>query len=502
MEASGQTGLRSSVFWRVSLVLVVVQLATGLLAVGFTIWFASDRSGDLAENSFRMRLDAVAEEIERGAVGQDLELGKLPETLRLNLSLRLPDPLSIVALNGKVVSTVYPSPDVFSTSADSSFVPVIPEKIGDLIETGDVTIDRTDDTARGGWALAPLYDAAGFPIGGLVVQPVERSMAMELAPTFSAFRSAMWVVALTGFLLALGLGGGFTWWLVRPLRQMTKKVDEIGAGDFEARMNVDGNNEIARLGRTINLMAERVERSMEDLRNTDRIRRELVANVGHDLRTPLAALRGHAEEGLRFLKENRRQEAEAALNAAQAQVDHIDNLVTDLFELSQLETPNPPLHLEPVPIAELLSDAIRGNAPQAKQADLRMDAEIAKGLPVIRGDGARLLRIMNNLLSNAIRHTPPGGRVALDAKLEGDEVQIRISDTGEGIEDADLEHVFERYYRGQSSRTRKGGGTGLGLAISRAVARGHGGALTAESTHGHGTVMTLVLPVTPAEGPA
>ncbi len=495
MTHRNKTGFRSSVFWRVSLVLIVVQLATGFLAAGFTVWFASDRSGDLAESSLKMRLDAVAEEIERSSVGQALELEKLPEMLKLNLALRFPDPVLLVDPTGQVVETVYPSEDAFPGGADSTLVPDIPDDVVASIGTGNIIVDRTDTNLPGGWALAPLYDAGGFPIGALIVQPVERSMAQELEPTLDAFRSAMWIIAAIGFILAVALGAGFTWWLVRPLRRMTDRVDQIGEGDLDARVRIEGKSEIARLGRTINEMANRVSESIEALKTTDRIRRELVANVGHDLRTPLAALRGHVEEGHRYLDENRPADAQRSLISARKQADHLDDLVADLFELSQLENPEPTLRLEPVPVAEWLHDAVRANISQMNDAGIELTLRLEPDLPIISGDGVRLLRAMNNLLANAVRHTPSGGCIELSATAEENRIQIDVRDTGEGMSEDVLEHIFERYYRGQTSRTRTGGGTGLGLAISRAVALGHGGSLEATSTPGAGTTMTLCLPV-------
>lgn len=489
-------GLRHKVFWRVSAALVIAQLATGLLAIGLSAYLASDRSSDLAENSLRVRIDALAEEIERASVFSDEELIRLPSTLLSNLSLRFPDPIIVADTSGVVLHTIYPLSEAFNDDvADSTILPVIPSSYGVSIRTGRITIDRSSDIARGGSAVSPLYDASGLLVGGYVIQPIERSLARELAPTRQAFQTAMFTVILVSVLLAVLLAAAFSWWMVRPLRKMTARVFEIGAGNYEARIEIKGSDEIAQLGETINQMAARVAESVDALKTTDRMRRELIANVGHDLRTPLAALRGHIEEANRFHDENRTAEFRSALDSAQNQAAYLNKMVDDLFELSQLENPSPQLRREPVPIAELLNDVARSHVGQLRDEAIDFVTDIPSTLPVIEADGVRLKRLLDNLLSNAKRHTDGGGTITLDARREDDLLIIEVSDSGEGMDAESLSHVFDRYYRGEASRTRDEHGTGLGLAISRAVAELHGGSLVASSTPGVGTCMKLSLPI-------
>jgi two-component system sensor histidine kinase BaeS len=146
-----------------------------------------------------------------------------------------------------------------------------------------------------------------------------------------------------------------------------------------------------------------------------------------------------------------------------------------------------------------VSDAISGNRSLAAEGGVELERRVQEDLPSLEADGTRLLRLLNNLLSNGIRHTPPQGRVRITAELDGDVMQIEVVDTGEGIDREDLERLFDRYYRGKDSRTRSPmdsrQGTGLGLAISRAIAHAHGGTLEAISTLGEGTTMRLRLPV-------
>lgn len=463
-------------------------LLTGLGAVAVSAYLWEARSAELVRNSLALRLDAVAEEVESRASFEPLPDGVssriiLPEALRRDLADRFPDPVAIVGPDGSAVEA---PPNMR-----------IPAEVSALLAE-QRTVVRLEDTPT--WALAPLFDPDGLPAGGLLVRPLDASIERELAGTREALRSALWIIGLLALGAALVLGAALTARLVAPLRRMTERVEAIGAGDYAARLPTDSEDEFGRLAAAINAMARRVEASLDALRATDRLRRELVANIGHDLRTPIAALHGYLEEAERLLAEERPAEAAAALATARRQSRQVERLVGDLFELSVLDTAPrsdgapPTLIREPVPLAELLHHAADTHRPALTDAGLAFDTDIPGNLPTIEADGARLLRVLDNLLDNARRHTPAGGTVRLSGQRAEAHVLIQVSDSGQGISPDELPHVFERYYRGSSARTRAHEGSGLGLAIARAIARAHGGELTVESEAGRGSVFALRLP--------
>ena len=485
---------RRSVFWKVAGVLVGVQIATGLLAVGLSAWFAYDRSLNLVSNSLRLRLDNLAEEVEQRIGAFDAGLTNLPRPLRLDLSARFPDPVLLLDAEGRPVETIRPDAAVFGASIRlPDEPPPLPAGLGEVLRQGSVVIQLDGEGTS--WGVAPVYDPEDFLVGGLLVQPLTNSLARELADTRAAFMRALVVAAALAGLIALLLGAFFTNQLVRPLRRMTRRVERIGAGDYASRLEEGHADEFGRLAAAINHMAEEVQTSIEALRATDQLRRELIANVGHDLRTPLAAMLGYAEEAERLMAEGRREEAEASLETARRQGHYLQRLVEDLFELSLLDSAREPLRREPIPLAELLHDAAGGHRAAFEKASITFQIDVASGLPLIEGDGVRLLRLVDNLLSNARRHTPAGGMVRLQAEHKDGQVIIRLQDSGEGMSPETLAHVFERYYRGRGARTRLQQGTGLGLPIARAIAHAHNGELLAESTPGQGSTFTLTLPV-------
>ncbi len=486
-------GFSRTIFWKVILLLGGVQVATVLLAVGLSAWFAYHRSLDLVANSLAQRLDAVAVEVEQRTVLLD-GLRDLPESLRLDLAARFPDPVFLLSAEGAVLDTLLPAPAFFDQPVSSLSEDLkLPADVASVLEIGEVVV-RLSDGAGASWGIAPVYDAGGLLVGGLLVQPMRASLARELAGTRDAFIRALIVVAGLAGLVALGLGAFLTWRLVRPLRSMTRQVERIGGGDYAGRLAPDSRDELGRLASAINQMAEEVEQSVAALRATDQQRRELIANVGHDLRTPLAALLGYAEEASRHLGAGRDGEAANALEAAARQGHYLSRLVADLFELSLLDAARPALRREPIPLKELLTDAARGHQAAFERAGIAFDLDLPETLPLLQGDGVRLLRALDNLLANACRHTPAGGRVSLRARVVENDVYLQVRDTGGGLAPAVRDLIFERYYRGGEARTRTTAGTGLGLPISRAIARAHGGDLTVESAPGSGSTFTLTLP--------
>lgn len=479
---------RRSVFWRLAAVLVGALMLTGLLAVGVSAYLWETRSLELVRNSLALRLDTVAEEVEGRATFDLAPDGAsrviLDSLLRRDLAARFPDPIAVLG------------PDARALDAPAGMV--VPAVAHDSLATGRVAVVLEDDPA---WAVVPIFDPEGLPAGGLLVRPLAASLERELAGTREATRNALWIIAFMALAVALLLGALLTARVVAPLRRMTARVEAIGAGDYSERLPASRDDEFGRLALAINAMTARVEASIAALRATDTLRRELVANIGHDLRTPLAGLQGYLEEAERLLGDDRPAAAAAALGTARRQGVHVERLVRDLFELSLLDAAEgsaragPTLQREPVPLAELLHHAAAGQRQTIQAAGVTLKTAIPADLPTVPADGARLLRVLDNLLDNARRHTPVGGTVGLSAREEAGQVVIEVSDTGEGIPPEALTLVFDRYYRGSSPRTRAHAGSGLGLAIARAIARAHGGELTAESTLGSGSTFTLHLPL-------
>ncbi len=495
--------LSRSAFWKVAGILIGIQIATGLLAVGLSAWFAYDRSLDFVEKTLRVKIDELANEVERrafppGAAPEKVfSLSQLPSSLVLDLSTRFPDPITLLDANGAVQRTIQPDASVFKRNIKPSPLTFeAPPNIFEQLRRDRVIVEVDGRNATGGttWGLAPIYNAGGQLIGGLLIQPLTNSIDQQFEGTYNAFYNAIIIVIALSLFTALFIGGFFTWRIVKPLRDIMQQVESIGAGDYSVRVNTESEDELGRLAAAINNMASEVEHSVEALRETDKLRRQMIANFGHDLRTPLAALLGYLEETNRYLEGGHRDSALESVTTAERQGKYLQKLIGDLFELSLLDSAHAPLRKEPIPLAELLTDAANTHRQALAKDEIGFELDLPQALPMIEGDGVRLLRVLDNLMSNARNHTPAGGTVTLHAGVNDEGIRIAVSDTGCGIDTDDLEHIFDRYYSGSGPRTRRKRGTGLGLPISWAIARAHGGSLTAESEVGVGSTFILQLP--------
>jgi two-component system OmpR family sensor kinase/two-component system sensor histidine kinase BaeS len=271
-----------------------------------------------------------------------------------------------------------------------------------------------------------------------------------------------------------------------PLANIMAAADAVADGDLSTRVEEKGPGEFRRMARSFNRMTEELERA-------DQQRRNLTADVAHELRTPLHILQGNLEGLQDGVYEPTTEHIDAMLDETRM----LSRLVEDLQTLSLTEAGQLPLRMEPVDVAELLADVGTSFSGPSEASGIDLQIQII-GLPedlVITGDVERLDQVLSNLMGNALRHTPPGGSILLKAAANPGEVRITIRDTGEGISPEDLPYVFDRFWRADKSRQRQSGaGSGLGLAIAKQFIQAHGGTISVESQVGNGTTFMIDLP--------
>ena len=270
-----------------------------------------------------------------------------------------------------------------------------------------------------------------------------------------------------------------------PLVNVMTAADAVADGDLSVRVPEDAQGELNRLARSFNRMTEELERS-------DQRRRNLTADVAHELRTPLHVIQGNLEGVLDGVYEPTAEHIEATLEETQT----LARLVDDLRTLSLAEGGQLPLVQEMVDIPDLLADIETSFGGQAESngIDLVVKIEGDPSALIVPGDAGRLDQVFSNLVVNALRHTPTGGSILLQAQPNGNGVEIRVQDSGEGIPSEDLPYIFDRFWRGDRSRTHAdGSGGGLGLAIARQLVQAHGGTIAVESEVGVGTEFVVGL---------
>ncbi len=318
------------------------------------------------------------------------------------------------------------------------------------------------------------------------------SMALE-APQDGLFT----VLFVYGAVLSLALFYVLAGSMSAALGRIRAAAARIADGDLETRVDVASRDELADLAADLNAMAARLSLVAQQERRMEASRRELIAAVSHDLRTPLAAIRATIEaitDGVVTDEET----VARYLRTMNAGTRELSGLIDDLFELSRIDAGALTLDPRPSSMALVVSQALEQLQPQAAGRGVDLRDEIAPDLPPALIDARYVGRVLVNLVDNAVRHTPSGGCVRVVARRDGESgagrVRVEVIDDGEGIAAADLPRVFERFYRGEKSRSREHGGAGLGLAISKGIVEAHGGAIGAEAAQPRGTCIAFTLP--------
>jgi len=277
------------------------------------------------------------------------------------------------------------------------------------------------------------------------------------------------------------------------IQRLKNAAEKLSEGDLQTRVPVTGRDEVAALASTFNHMAEKLQLTDQKQRELESMRRDLIAWVSHDLQTPLTSIRAILEA----LSDGVVEDPETInryLNTAQRDVKNLSALIDDLFQMAQLDAGGFPLHRTEASLSDLVSDTLESFTEVAKQHEITLEGNVELDVDPVHMDTQAIGRVLNNLIGNALRHTPNQGRVSVWVRRE-QHIEVTISDTGEGIRADDLPHIFERFYRGDASRSRtRGTGAGLGLAIARGIVKAHGGEIKVESQVGKGTQFTFSIP--------
>ncbi|UCC63982.1 MAG: HAMP domain-containing protein, partial [Anaerolineae bacterium] len=305
----------------------------------------------------------------------------------------------------------------------------------------------------------------GQQVGTLVVTTGDPAAHGELEEQYltSVRRALIWAGVLAGG-LGVGLGLLLAYQIIAPLRKLRSAATAIAGGDLSRRVDVASQDEIGDLAEAFNHMAAELERN-------EALRRSTVADIAHELRTPLSVVRGSLEAML----DGVHPFDEVHVAPAYEETLLLQRLVDDLRLLSLADAGQLTLEMRPVDVGELIASVVEAADVAAEASEIALTNRVEVDLPPVRGDEQRLRQVLNNLLSNALRYTPAGGRIEISARATDGWIEVAVADSGPGIASDDLPHIFERFYRDDRSRARRSGGTGLGLSIARKLVEAHGG---------------------------
>ncbi len=333
---------------------------------------------------------------------------------------------------------------------------------------------------------AYLRHASGMPMPGMR-QMMAQMMGAPERQLLADVRRATWLAALAGVVLAAVVGTLTARRITAPLRRLADAAGRIGAGDLTSTVPAEGDDELGELARTFNAMAA-------DLRRAEEARRRLIADIAHELGTPLAVLQANVEGMLDGVVET----SPERLASLHAQIQVLTRLVRDLRDLSLAQQGQLPLDRRAMDLAALAREVVELSRPLAEEKGIALTVEGAGALPVV-ADRDRIAQVLQNLLANALRYTENGGRVTVAARAGVAEGAVEVSDSGPGIPEEELPYVFERFYRVDRSRTRATGGAGLGLTIVKTLVEAHGGRVWARSRPGEGSTFGFALPLQPLD---
>jgi two-component system OmpR family sensor kinase len=319
----------------------------------------------------------------------------------------------------------------------------------------------------------------------LVALPRAQSLGLTELRFLNRTRIVLFGAAALAIVLGLVIGALLSRSLTSPLQRLAAAARAVAGGHLGERVEVEGSAEVADVSRAFNEMTSALQKG-------ETLRQNLMSDVAHELRTPLSVLQGNLRALLDDVYPLEKEEIARLYDETRL----LSRLVDDLRELAQAEAGQLRFNMQPTDVVSLLRTAVAKFEPAAESRSVQLSCNVADALPQVTADPDRLAQVMNNLMTNALRHTPEGGRIVVSATAVTGAVEVSVTDNGEGIPAEDLPHVFDRFWRADHSRSRAGGGSGLGLAIVRAMVQAHGGQVRAASDGpGKGSTFSFTLPV-------
>lgn len=368
---------------------------------------------------------------------------------------------------------------VYDTSSPEAAALAFPEK---------KTLLKNSPIARDAAGTAWLVAIAQLPDGSFVMTAVPRPRLSILSLFGDEFMPSILFSGAVAFLLSLVVAFLVSGWIASPLQGIIGAAREMPSAEIQP-VETRGPHEVQELTRAFNSMAARVQASQKS-------QREFVANVSHEMKTPLTSIQGFAQallDGTANTEEARQKAARIIYDES----ERMRRMVANLLDLAKLDAGSADLKMSPVDVSALLNSIAEKFAPQSARAGVNIEVDAESNLPPLVADGDRLAQVFTNLVDNALKFTPQGGKVTMRASLVSNAMRISVSDTGAGMSKDELPRIFERFYRADPSRA--GGeshGAGLGLAIAREIVAAHGGRISVQSEAGLGATMEVILPLT------
>ncbi len=480
----------NKLYWKISATFMLMMVVLGVAYVLVSVYSARNYFHEVNQRLYGDLAEHLVNET------KPIKNGR-PDTLATHdimHSIMVINPSVEVYLldtTGKIIDYVVPFNTVKLKSVN--LAPVL-----QFIENKGKTYVEGDDPKKPGvgnaFSAAPIFENEKLSGYAYLILAGEQHKAVTSTLLGSYFLKTGFMVFLAALIGSLLVGLAAIWLITRNLQEIIATVRRFKEGDRKARVPNARNNELSVLATTFNDMADTIEANIEELKSLENLRRELIANVSHDLRTPLAIMQGYVETLLMKDDQLTPEERKNYLKITLGSSEKLGRLISQLFEYSKLEAKQILPVKEPFFIAELAQDVFHKYQIIAKQKGIDLQLDQPKDLPLVFADVSLVERVLQNLMDNAMKFTPAGGKVTIALRAMKSSVELRITDNGPGIPDSEQLAIFERY-RKASSVAQPSAGAGLGLAIAKKILEMHDATIRVQSKLNEGTSFMFQLPV-------
>ncbi|QDH80212.1 HAMP domain-containing histidine kinase [Echinicola soli] len=484
--------LFNRLFWEVSAIFLTVLLVFSAITLVISIKSARDYAEEVNQKLNYNLANNVLGVIEPLVVKDSINQGAIEDLLHSMMVINPTLEIYILAPDGKIRSFVAPDKVVQLDHVNLEPVKTFLNNTDKSIIYGDDPRNPGEKKIFSASKIKHDKELAGYLYIVLSSQEyistahmVEGSYILGLS-----IRSVMIILVITAIMGLVAL-----WFLTKKLNTIISGISAFKSGRYETRIPLQNQNELDKISVTFNQMAETIERNIEELKSLDSLRRELISNISHDLRTPIASIQGYAETLLLKINSLSQSDQLHYLDIIVKSSEKLKGQVASLFELSKLEAKQIKPSIERFGISELVQDITNKYRVLAKQKHISFNTVFPKELLLVDADISLIERALQNLIDNAIKFTPEGGTITLEVDLKSDQkVKVSITDDGTGIQKEDLPFIFERYYK-KSNQTSSEDNTGLGLAIVKKIIELHQSEINVVSHPGKGTSFSFMLPV-------
>jgi signal transduction histidine kinase len=488
MTKQGQKSI-SRLYRRISTLFIVVLFVFAAITLYISVHAANNYSQEVNQNLNRNLAANVAVMMQPFLIDGVINEAGLEDLVHSLMVINPSIEVYLLDTEGKILSYVAPEKVV-------KLDRVSLEPIGSFLENSPKKIIYGEDPRNPGekkiFSAAELIQENRLT-GYIYIVLASQEYASAASVVRGSYMLGLSIRAILTILIGSALVGLLAlWFIVKKLNRIVRGIQKFSDGDLKTRIEVKSDDDLDQIGTVFNSMADTIEQNIEDLKGLENLRKELISNISHDLRTPIASIQGYAETLILKKDTIESEESEKYLGVIYKNCDNLQELVTNLFELSKLQANQVTLNREPFSIGELVHDVANKYRILSQKKGVSINTIVSKDTPVVEADVLLIDRVLQNLIDNAIRFCKEGDTINIEITSgELAYVSVTISDTGAGISQDHLPHIFERYFK----KDDRGGSSGLGLAIVKRIIDLHESTIEVKSIVGQGTTFNFSLPV-------